>query len=82
MNKDVRYSLPGMGQRKYDINHDINYNISAIKCYPSAVYEHHFSIEDVYFFLIYGPNIKCGCLLEPHQCGGSNKHTNICFVQK
>ena len=32
--------------------------------------------------LIYGPNIDCGCLLEPPQWGGSNEHPHSMFVQK
>ena len=33
-------------------------------------------------FLIYGPNIDCGCLLESPQWGGSNKHPQSMLVQK
>ena len=31
---------------------------------------------------IYGPNIDCGCLLEPPHWGGSNKHPQPMFSAK
>ena len=36
----------------------------------------------VFFFLIYGPNIDDGCLFEPPQWGGANKHPQSKFVEK
>ena len=33
-------------------------------------------------FLIYGPNINCGCLLEPSHWGGSNKDPQSMFVKR
>ena len=41
-----------------------------------------FHMKIWYFFLIYGPNIECGCLLElPHR-GSSNKHPQSMFWAK
>lgn len=48
----------------------------------SWLWERHFSVNSLWYFLIFGTNINCWCSLEHPWWGSSNKHPHSVFLAR